>query len=94
MYHGEGRPAEPGRPLPPHATVAIDLTPGLVVRGDNDLTLTLLFSGMVDAGAVPDPEPIVVDEMDVTIVPANHPPTTPTPPLAAADPPAGAHSPA
>ena len=70
VYHREGRPAQAGRPLPPHTTCVIDLTPDLVVRGDNDLTLTLLFSGMVDVGAVPDPEPIVVDEVDVTIVPA------------------------
>ena len=70
VHHREGRPAQAGRPLPPHTTCVIDLTPDLVVPGDNDLTLTLLFSGMVDVGAVPDSDPIVVDEVDVTIVPA------------------------
>ena len=70
VYHREGRPAQAGRPLPPHTTCVIDLTPDLVVRGDNDLRLTLLFSGMVDIDAVTDAEPIVVDEVDVTIVPA------------------------
>ena len=69
VHHREGRPEQAGRPLPPHTTVVIDLAPGLVVPGDNDLTLTLLFSGTVDVGAVPDPEPIVVDEVDVTVVP-------------------------
>ena len=31
VYHREGRPAQAGRPLPPHTTCVIDLTPDLVV---------------------------------------------------------------
>ena len=72
IYHREGRPANGGRELPPHTTCVIDLTPDLVVAGDNELRLTLLFSGAVDVTAQPEGggEAILIDEVDVTIVPA------------------------
>ena len=72
IYHREGRPASAGRELPPHTTCVIDLTPDLVVAGDNELTLTLLYSGMVDLSAASG-QAIVIDEVDVTIVPAPTP---------------------
>ena len=55
IYHREGRSAstQSSRPLPPHTTCFIALSPDLIVRGDNDLTLTLLFSGMMDVTASP-----------------------------------------
>ena len=68
IYHREGRPANGGRALPPHTTCVIDLTLDLVVTGANELTVTLLFSGMAAADAA-DGQAIVIDEVDVTIVP-------------------------
>lgn len=69
IYHREGRPDNGGRALPPHTTCVIDLTPDLVVAGDNELAVTLLFSGMAALSAA-DGQAIVIDEVDVTIVPA------------------------
>ena len=69
IHHREGRPENGGRALPPHTTCVIDLTPDLVVAGDNELAVTLLFSGMAALSAA-DGQAIVIDEVDVTIVPA------------------------
>ena len=63
IYHGQGRPAKYGRPLGPHSVFMIPLVSPPIVFGDNILTAA------VDAKGGEGDGDIVIDELEVTIVP-------------------------
>lgn len=64
IWHKEGRSKSVARALPPHTTCILDLNAPPVIAGDNYLGVKLLFSGaVVEAGEV------VVDEIEVTVLP-------------------------
>jgi hypothetical protein len=63
IFHGQGRPAEFGRPLGPHGVFMIPLASPPVVFGDNILAVTVDGKGGEGEGD------IVIDELEVTIVP-------------------------
>jgi hypothetical protein len=65
VYHKEGRLAQYGRELPPFSTVFFDLTQPPLQFGENDLAVELV--GPVKGAD--DQQQVIIDEIDVTVVP-------------------------
>ncbi len=63
MWHEAGRSTNIGRPLPAYSTVIFDLHPDDMIDGDNTLGVTLTQAESGEA------EDILIDEIDVTVMP-------------------------